>query len=146
LAQIPAGHERLTLELGILAAGGVAMAQLHGVGSDPARAVAERVHDICNQLPLHPARAIALNGYGASLFTRGEYAKLIELADRMDTLEKGPDSPAIQVMTCLFRAAVTCSRGQCRESAEWWFKAIGWCETITDRSKFPAFIVDPECG
>ena len=146
LAQIPAGPQRLALELAILGPSGVAQAQLHGVGSNEARVVFERVHEICNQLPMHPARAIALNGYGASLYTRGEYAKLIELAERMEALEKGPDSTAIEVMVCLFRAAVTCARGQCGESTEWWHRAIALCESITDRSKFPAFIVDPECG
>lgn len=146
LTQVPDGPERLALEFGIQGPCGVAKAQIHGVGSAEAREVFERVHEICNLLPQHPARAIALNGYGASLFTRGEYNRLLELADRMDALEKGPDSPAITVMTCLFRGGVTSAKGQCRESVEWWLKAIRWCESITDRSKFPAFILDPECG
>jgi len=71
---------------------------------------------------------------------------LMELADRMDALANGPDSIAITVMTCLFRGGVTAARGQCRESIEWWRKAITLCESITDRTKFPAFILDPECG
>jgi tetratricopeptide (TPR) repeat protein len=146
LPLLPDGPERLALELAIQGPRGVANAQMHGVGSAEARVIFERVHEICNLLPMHPARAIALNGYGASLYTRGEYGKLLELADRMDALEKGPDSPALTVMTCLFRGGVTLARGQSRESVEWWSKAIKWCESITDRGKFPAFILDPECG
>jgi DNA-binding winged helix-turn-helix (wHTH) protein/tetratricopeptide (TPR) repeat protein len=146
LTLIPAGPERLALEFALQGPRGVATAQIHGIGSAEARVVFERVHEICNQLPMHPARAIALNGYGASLYTRGEYQKLLDLADRMDALEKGPDSPALTVMTCLFRGGVTLARGQARESIGWWRKAITWCESITDRTKFPAFILDPECG
>ncbi len=146
LTMIPAGPERLALEFAVQGPRGVAMAQIHGIGSAEARVVFERVHEICNLLPQHPARAIALNGYGASLFTRGEYQKLLELADKVDALEKGPDAPALTVMTCLFRGAVMLAKGRCRESIDWWRKAITWCESITDRSKFPAFILDPECG
>jgi tetratricopeptide (TPR) repeat protein len=145
LAQLPDGPERTMLELGVESPRGVAAAQIHGVGSDPPRAIFERVRELCELLPQHPARALMLNGYGASLFSRGEYEKLWAFAERLEQLE-GPDRTPMLVMTALFRAAAAGARGKCRLSAEWWLKAIGYCEAITDRSSFGAFIVDPETG
>jgi DNA-binding winged helix-turn-helix (wHTH) protein len=145
LPQIPMGPERLMLELGIESPRGTAAAVIHGVGALEARAVFERVRELCELLPQHPARAILLNGYGASLYSRGEYAKLHEFAEKMARLE-GPDRGPLDVMTTLFRAGASSARGQCRVGAEWWLKAIGYCAAITDRGNFQPFIVDPEAG
>jgi DNA-binding winged helix-turn-helix (wHTH) protein/tetratricopeptide (TPR) repeat protein len=147
LRQVPEGPglERLMLELGIESARGIAAAQLKGVGSAEPRAIFERVRELCRLLPQHPARALLLNGFGASLFARGEYGRLQELADELDRLE-GPDKAPLSVMTALFRAGALAARGECRVSTEWWKKAIAICESITDRSGFQAFIVDPEAG
>src|SRR5262245_34313577 len=111
------------LELGVESARGIAAAQVKGVGSAEPRAIFERVRDLCRQLPQHPARALLLNGYGASLFSRGEYAKLQELAEELDRLE-GPDKAPLSVMTALFRAAGAGARGECRVATEWWLQAI----------------------
>jgi DNA-binding winged helix-turn-helix (wHTH) protein/tetratricopeptide (TPR) repeat protein len=145
LAQIPAGPERLMLELGVQSPKGVASAVLHGVGSLESRAEFERVRELCELLPQHPARAVLLNGYGASLYSRGEYSRLLEFAQKLDALQ-GPDRAPIAVMTALFRAGAASARGECRLSTEWWLKAIALCEAITDRAKYQAFIVDPEAG
>ncbi|HET9472969.1 MAG TPA: AAA family ATPase, partial [Steroidobacteraceae bacterium] len=145
LPLIPVSPERLALELGIQSARGVAAAQLQGVGSAEPRAIFERVHELCEQLPQHPARALLLNGYGASLFSRGEYARLQELAERLDRLE-GPDKAPLSVMTALFRGGAAAARGECRVATEWWKRAIEICESITDRTGFQAFVVDPEAG
>jgi len=145
LSQVPAGPERLMLELGIESPRGVAAAQVHGVGSAEPRAIFERVRELCELLPQHPARALLLNGYGASLFSRGEYGRLQEFAERLELLE-GPDRAPLLVMTALFRAGAMAARGECRVATEWWKKAIEYCEAITDRSGFQAFIVDPETG
>jgi DNA-binding winged helix-turn-helix (wHTH) protein/tetratricopeptide (TPR) repeat protein len=142
---LPEGPERFALELAIESPRGVATAQIHGVGSAESAAAFERVRELCDLLPQHPARAVLLNGYGASLFSRGEYAKLQELAERLDLLE-GPDREPLLVMTGLFRASAASARGECRVSTEWWLKAIAHCEAITERSGFQAFIVDPEAG
>jgi DNA-binding winged helix-turn-helix (wHTH) protein/tetratricopeptide (TPR) repeat protein len=145
LPQLPEGPERVMLELGVESARGVAAAQAYGVGSSEPRAIFERVRELCELLPQHPARALLLNGYGASLFSRGEYHKLQEFAERLEQLD-GPDRAPLLVMTALFRAAAASARGECRFATEWWMKAIGRCEAITDRSSFQAFIVDPETG
>jgi len=145
LANLPEGPEKLALELGVQAARGIAAAQAVGVGSAEPRAIFERVRELCELLPAHPARALVLNGYGASLFSRGEFARLSELADRLDRLE-GPDKAPLSVMTALFRAGAAAARGECRFATEWWLRAIGLCESITDRSGFQAFVVDPEVG
>src|SRR5262245_19879717 len=133
------------LELGVESARGIAAAQVKGVGAAEPRAIFERVRELCRLLPQHPARALLLNGYGASLFSRGEYAKLRELADELDRLE-GPDKAPLSVMTALFRAGASAARGECRFATECWLKAIAACESITDRSGFQAFVVDPEAG
>jgi DNA-binding winged helix-turn-helix (wHTH) protein/tetratricopeptide (TPR) repeat protein len=145
LQQVPEGPERLVLELGIESARGIAAAQVQGVGSDEPRAIFERVRELCRVLPQHPARALLLNGYGASLFSRGEFVKLQQLADELDRLE-GPDKAPLSVMTALFRAGAAAARGECRVATEGWLKAISLCESITDRSGFQAFVVDPEAG
>jgi len=145
LPAIPAGPERLMLELGIESARGIANAQLKGVGSAEPRAIFERVRELCELLPQHPARALLLNGYGASLFSRGEYSRLQELAERLDKLE-GPDKAPLSVMTALFRGGAAAARGECRVATGFWLKAIEICESITDRRGFMAFVVDPEVG
>lgn len=145
LAQLPDGPEKLALELAIVAPLGIATAQIHGVGSAASLVHMERVREICDLLPQHPARALLLNGYGASLFSRGEYEKLRKLADRLDGVQ-GPDRDPIQVMTCLFRAGALAARGCCREATDWWLRAIAACEAVTDRSRFQVFIMDPETG
>jgi tetratricopeptide (TPR) repeat protein len=145
LKHVPQGPDRLMLELGIQGPRGIAAAQLHGVGSHSSRAVFERVRELCELLPQHPARALVLNGYGASLFSRGEYAKLQELAEQLDRLE-GPDREALSVMTSLFRAGAAAARGQCRAATQLWQQAIAHCEAITDRGRFAPFVVDPETG
>jgi tetratricopeptide (TPR) repeat protein len=38
------------------------------------------------------------------------------------------------------------ARGECRLGTHWWREAITLCEAITDRSRYEAFIVDPEAG
>jgi tetratricopeptide (TPR) repeat protein len=142
---VPPGPERMALELAIESPRGVATSQIHGVGSLEARAIWERVRELFEALPQHPARALLVNGYGALLFSRGEYAKLWALADRFDQLD-GPDRAPLLVMTALFRAGAASGRGQCRLATEWWQKAIAYCEAIKDRSGFQAFIIDPEAG
>jgi len=146
LRQLPAGPERLMLELAVEAPHGVALAQIHGVGSSQSRVAFERVRELIELLPQHPARALSLNGYAASLYSRGEYAKLDELAGKIESMAQGPDSPALGVLTGLFRAGVASARGHCELGARLWFEAIRRCEAITDRSGFQAFIVDPETG
>ncbi|HTU65778.1 MAG TPA: AAA family ATPase [Steroidobacteraceae bacterium] len=146
LAPLPMGPERLVLELSIEGPRGVALAQIHGVGSTQSRVAFERVRELIELLPQHPARALALNGYAASLYSRGEYAKLTELSEKIDAMTQGPDSPALGVLTGLFRAGVASARGDCKLGTEWWLEAIRRCEAITDRSGFQAFIVDPETG
>lgn len=145
LRQVPESPERLVLELGIESARGIAVAQLKGVGADEPRAIFERVRELCRMLPKHPARALLLNGYGASLFSRGEFAKLRQLADELDQLE-GPDKAPLSVMTALFRGGAAAAGGDCRFATECWLKAIALCESITERSGFQAFVVDPEAG
>lgn len=145
LPQIPPGPENLMLELGIESSRGTASALLHGVGAAEPRVIFERVRELCELLPQHPARAILLNGYCASLYSRAEYAQLLTMADRIDKLE-GPDRAPLAVMTALFRGGATAARGECRVSAEWWLKAIALCENITDRSNFQPFMLDPETG
>jgi DNA-binding winged helix-turn-helix (wHTH) protein/tetratricopeptide (TPR) repeat protein len=145
LQQVPAGAEKLALELGIQSARGIAAGQLAGVGSAEPRAIFERVRELCGLLPQHPARALLLNGYGASLFSRGEFAKLLELADELDQLE-GPDKAPLSVLTAFFRGGAHSSRGECRVGADCWKRAIELCESIKDRSGFQAFVVDPEAG
>src|SRR6185369_1199293 len=86
LTQVPEGPERQALELGVEGSRGVASAQLKGVGAPEARAIFERVRQLCGQLPQHPARALMLNGYGASLFSRGEFRQLQELATELEQL------------------------------------------------------------
>jgi len=143
LRLLPEGAERLALELGIQSPLGTAVGQLHGIGSAASRGTVERVAELCELLPQHPARALLLNGYGASLFSRGEYVKLQEMAERLDQLQ-GPDRQALSVMTAMFRAGATAARGECRVATQWWQKAIADCESITDRSGFMPFVVDPE--
>jgi tetratricopeptide (TPR) repeat protein len=145
LPQIPPGPEKLMLELDVQSPRGVAAALLFGLGSPEPRAVYGRVRELCELLPQHPARAVLLNGYGASLFARAEYAKLQEFAEKLDQLE-GPDRGPLMVMTALFRAGAASARGECRVSTEWWLRAIAICESITERSGFQPFIVDPEVG
>ena len=145
LSQIPPGPEQHMLELGIQSPRGVAAAQVYGVGSAESRVIFERVRELCELLPQHPARALLLNGYGASLFSRGEYARLQEFAEQLEKLD-GPDRAPLMVMTALFRAGAASARGQCRLATECWQQAIRLCEAITDRSGFHAFIVDPETG
>jgi DNA-binding winged helix-turn-helix (wHTH) protein/tetratricopeptide (TPR) repeat protein len=145
LPLVPAGPEQLMLELGIQSARGVAAAQIRGVGSSESRAVFERVRELCELLPRHPARALLLNGYGASLFSRAEYARLQEFAEQLEKLE-GPDRQPLMVMTALFRAGAASARGECKLATECWLQAIQYCEAITDRSGFQTFIVDPETG
>jgi DNA-binding winged helix-turn-helix (wHTH) protein/tetratricopeptide (TPR) repeat protein len=145
LELVPEGADRMMLELGIESPRGVAAAQVHGVGSAESLVVFERVRELCEMLPQHPARALLLNGYAASLFARGEYARLRELAGRLDRLE-GPDREPLLVMTALFHAGAAAARGECRAATEWWFKAIERCEAVTDRSRFQVFVVDPEAG
>ena len=145
LGQLPETPERLMLELGIESARGISIAQLKGVGADEPRAIFERVRELCRLLPQHPARALLLNGYGASLFSRGEFVKLRQLADELDLLE-GPDKAPLSVMTALFRAGAAAARGECGFATEAWLKAISLCESVSDRSGFQAFVVDPEAG
>jgi tetratricopeptide (TPR) repeat protein len=103
------------------------------------------VRELCELLPQHPARALLLNGYGASLFSRGEYHRLLELAERLDKLE-GPDRTPLSVMTALFRAGASAARGECAKAADLWLKAIALCESVTERGGFQAFVVDPDVG
>jgi DNA-binding winged helix-turn-helix (wHTH) protein/tetratricopeptide (TPR) repeat protein len=145
LDQIPAGPERLMLELGVESPRGVAAAQSFGVGSAESRQIFERVRELCELLPRHPARLLLLNGYGASLFTRAEYRRLIEFASKLEQAEMEDREPLL-VMTALFMAGATSARGDCAQGTEWWLKAIERCEAVQDRTDFQAWIVDPETG
>jgi DNA-binding winged helix-turn-helix (wHTH) protein/tetratricopeptide (TPR) repeat protein len=145
LPQIPMGTEHLILELGIQSPRGTAAALLHGIGAAEPRAIFERVRELCELLPQHPARAILLNGYGASLYSRAEYGKLLAFADKLDQME-GPDRAPLLVMTALFRAGASSARGACRAAADAWLRAIAHCEAVTDRNNFQPFVVDPEAG
>jgi DNA-binding winged helix-turn-helix (wHTH) protein/tetratricopeptide (TPR) repeat protein len=145
LPHIPPGPQQLMLELGVQSPRGTALALLHGVGAAEPRSAFERVRELCELLPQHPARAILLNGYCASLYSRGEYGKLAEFAQKMEKLE-GPDRAPLQVMTALFYGGSFSARGKCRDATEWFLKAIGYCEAIKDRTGFQPFVVDPEVG
>jgi DNA-binding winged helix-turn-helix (wHTH) protein/tetratricopeptide (TPR) repeat protein len=145
LPQIPAGPEHHMLELGIQSPRGTALALLHGIGAAEPWEAFERLRKLCELLPEHPGRALLLNGYGAALYSRGQYVKLLAFADQMEQLQ-GPDRAPLLVMTALFRAGARAARGDCRASAQLWLKAIEYCEAVTDRSNFAPFVLDPEAG
>jgi len=140
---VPVSPEKPVLELAVESTRGIAAAQVQGIGAPEPRAIYERVRELCRSLPQLPTHSLLLSGYAASLYARGEYAKLIEVADELDAID-GPDRQALSVMTCLLRAGSAAARGECRVSTEYWFKAIEACEQITDRRAFAPFIVDPE--
>jgi DNA-binding winged helix-turn-helix (wHTH) protein/tetratricopeptide (TPR) repeat protein len=145
LPQIPDTSQRQELELTVETARGAAAAQLYGVGSVESRAVFERVYELCELMPRHPARAGLLSGYGGSLFLRAEYAKLEQLAETLENLQ-GNDLPTLPLFISIFRAIALSARGECRAATEWWLRTIAVCEAITDRCVYDAFTLDPEVG
>ena len=138
-------NQRHELELAIESARGAAASQLYGVASVEARAIFERVQELCELLPQHPARVALLSGYGGSLFIRAEYRKLERLAEQLDTLQRD-DLPTLPFFRSIFRAIAISARGECRVATEWWMRAIAICEGITDRRAYDGFTLDPEVG
>jgi DNA-binding winged helix-turn-helix (wHTH) protein len=145
LPHIPNTSQRHELELAVESACGAAVSQLYGVGSPESRAVFERVQELCELLPRHPARVALLSGYGGSLFLRAEYAKLERLAGQLDTLQ-GDDLPTLPFFRSIFRAIAASAHGECGVATEWWMRTIAICEGITDRRVYDNFILDPEVG
>ena len=145
LPQILDINQRHGLELGVESARGAAFSQLYGVGSSETRAVFERVYELCELLPQHPAKVALLSGYGGSLFLRAEYAKLERLAEQLDALQRD-DLITLPFFRSIFRAIATSARGECRVATEWWLRTITICEGITDRRAYDGFTLDPEVG
>ncbi|HTX25054.1 MAG TPA: AAA family ATPase [Steroidobacteraceae bacterium] len=145
LSQITDIRQRHELELALESTRGAAASQLYGVASPESRAVFERVQELCELLPQHPARVALLSGYGGSLFMRAEYAKLERLAEQLDTLQRD-DLLTLPFFRAIFRAIAISARGECRVATEWWMRTIAICEGITDRRAYDNFILDPEVG
>ena len=145
LPQVQDDNQRQSLELSAHSARGVAAAQMYGVGSDESRQIFERVRELCEQMPQHPAWGALASGYGGSLFQRGEYSKLEALAERLEGLQRD-DLPTLPFFSSLFRAFAVSARGECRAATELWIRTIGICETIKDRSAYDGYTLDPEVG
>jgi DNA-binding winged helix-turn-helix (wHTH) protein/tetratricopeptide (TPR) repeat protein len=144
LAQLPAVPEKLGLELAIKSAHGVAVAQVHGVGSEATRPLFERVRELWELMPNVPNPETLVSGLGSALFARAEYDNILLLADRIDAINPERASRPLFITSCLMRGASMAARGECREAANWWRRAIAACEEVKDRSAFASFVVDPE--
>src|SRR5688572_418494 len=123
--RMPAGSERLGLELAITSAHGVAVAQVHGVGSEATRPLFERVRELWEIMPNVPNPETLVSGLGSALYARAEYDKILLLADRIDAINPERASLPLYITSCLMRGASLAARGECRESSNWWRRAIG---------------------
>lgn len=144
LPRCPEGPERLEVELALLAPGGLAAAQLHGIGSPQASACFERIRVICEILPLTPQRALLLSGLGWVLYARGEFGKALALAERILALAESHNDKLLLVCACNLLGPTLATQGDHIAGCEWLERGIAACKELGELPPLTAFLVDPE--
>jgi len=138
------GAERDELELALMAHSGVAASLLHGVGSDEALVPFRRVRELCDRLPPHPRRAMALNGLGWVYFTRGEFDNALALSQRLLDISADHDDPALFVYGCNLSGVTNVWKGNLEAACDALRQGLDRCLGDGDRLPLESFVIDPE--
>jgi DNA-binding winged helix-turn-helix (wHTH) protein/tetratricopeptide (TPR) repeat protein len=143
LERIPQGTQRLELELALVAARGVACAQVYGGGSPEAITAFERIRDLCDLLPQLPEHALLLNGLGLSLYVRGKYGEAREIGERVLALSERHCNPVLLVCAAALLGSIAAVLGKHAQARTWLEKGIAACEGIVEQFPPRAFVIDP---
>src|SRR6185436_12813882 len=100
LARCPEGTERLELEFALVSVRGLACSQQFGLVSREGEIAYRRALELCDILPLTPARAQVLGGLAWMYYSRAEYDDALKLAQRMESLSLTHEDPVLVIASC----------------------------------------------
>jgi hypothetical protein len=139
-------NERLELELALLAPRAAALTRLYGVTSVEATGAFERIHALCNRLPVTVARAQQTIGLEWALFVRGEYERARALAARLFELAETHGDRALHTAACSLTGAVMVFQGDLLNSRRWLEQGIAASAGLGVELGHARAVVDTEVG
>jgi DNA-binding winged helix-turn-helix (wHTH) protein/tetratricopeptide (TPR) repeat protein len=143
LPRCPEGTERLELEFGLVSVRGLACSQQFGLASSEGEIAYKRALELCDALPLTPARAQVLGGLAWMYYIRAEYDEALKLSQRIESLSLTHDDPVLVIASCCLLGVINTMRGNHPEARRYLQRGLEVCESLGDNVPLTAFVADP---
>ena len=143
LARCPEGTERLELEFALVSVRGLACSQQFGLVSHEGEIAYRRALELCDILPLTPARAQVLGGLAWMYYSRAEYDDALKLAQRMASLSLTHEDPVLVIASCCLLGVINTMRANYLEARRHLLRGLEACESLGDKMPLTAFVADP---
>jgi DNA-binding winged helix-turn-helix (wHTH) protein/tetratricopeptide (TPR) repeat protein len=143
MPRCPESNERLELEFALISIRGLACSQQFGLASSEGAIAYRRVLELCDVLPLTPARAQVLGGIAWMYYIRGEYDEAHQLALHMESLASTHDDALLAIASCALLGVIHTMRGKYLESRRYLERGLEVCASLGDKVPLTAFVADP---
>ena len=140
--QAPEGAERDALEITLSTLLGVSAFHTLGVGTE-AMAAFERAYALLDRVPAHPIRGRLLHGFGYVSSLRGEYARVLAVAERAEALASESDDQQLMLAACFLHGDAHHLQGRTRAARVWLERGLAIAEAL-DISANEVFAADPQ--
>jgi DNA-binding winged helix-turn-helix (wHTH) protein/tetratricopeptide (TPR) repeat protein len=143
LPRCPEGTERLELEFALVSVRGLACSQQMGLASAEGEIAYRRALELCDVLPLTPARAQVLGGIAWMYYIRAQYDDALKLSQRMEFLSLQHDDALLTVSSCGLLGVIHTMRGQYVDARHYLERGLEICEGLGENIPHTAFVADP---
>ena len=143
LPRCPEGTERLELEFALVSIRALACSQQFGLASAEGEIAYRRALELCDVLPVTPARAQVLGGLAWMYYIRAEYDDALKLSQRLEALAREHDDPVLTVAACCLIGVINTMRGNYIESRRYLERGLEICNKLGDSVPAEAFVADP---
>ena len=137
------GPERLELEFELVSVRGLACSQQFGLASAEGEIAYRRALELCDVLPLTPARAQVLGGIAWMYYIRAEYDDALQLSQRLESLSLQHDDALLTVSACCLLGVIHTMRGKYVDARRYLERGLEVCEQLGDNVPHTAFVADP---
>jgi DNA-binding winged helix-turn-helix (wHTH) protein/tetratricopeptide (TPR) repeat protein len=143
LPRCPEVTERLELEFALVSIRGVACSQQFGLASPEGEIAYRRSLELCDVLPLTPARAQVLGGIAWMYYIRAQYDEALKLSQRMEFLSLQHDDALLTVSSCGLLGVIHTMRGRYVDARHYLERGLEVCEGLGENIPHTAFVADP---
>lgn len=143
LPRCPEGTERLELEFALVSVRGLACSQQFGLASSEGEIAYTRALELCDVLPLTPARAQVLGGLAWMYYIRADYDEALKLSQRIESLSQTHDDPVLVIASCCLLGVINTMRGNHPEARRYLQRGLEVCESLGENVPLTAFVADP---
>jgi DNA-binding winged helix-turn-helix (wHTH) protein/tetratricopeptide (TPR) repeat protein len=136
-------RERDALELALQAEQGVAFAQYLGFAAPEREAALERARQLGERAEPNAAHGWIDAGLGWIHQTRADYARALQMADRVEAAARRFDDPALQICACNLRGSALSFQGAYAPAVACMREGLALCARMGERLVGAPFPIDP---